>query len=260
MAGHDLVIVDRMDVPPTESGNLLLIDSFSPSIPVVRNGVVEFPEVIDWDDEHPLMANVNMSGLAIEQAEQLEASEMLHPVVEAAQTGLIYTYEQANLRAVLLGFDITRSDLPLKVAFPVMMSNIINWLNPRKLSFSALQARSGEPFAIDVERDTTEISVRTPGGTWQKFPVTSRPLIYENTRQVGLYTILENKKSRYFTVNLVDEAESDILVPTIDMTSYVANLAANTEQIATKQHLWAWFLLAGIAFILIEWYAWLKVG
>lgn len=265
--GHDLVIVDRMDVPPTDAGNLLLIDSLSPSIPVERNGVVTFPDVLDWDEKHPLMADVNVSGLTIEEAHQLhpnetqgESSERLHPIIEGSQTGLMYTYEKDQLRAVVLGFDITRSDLPLKVAFPVMMSNIINWLNPNKLTFSALQVQAGEPFAIQVERDTTEISVRAPDGEWTKYPVTTRPVVYDNTRAVGTYTVLENKKSRYFTVNLVDEAESDITVPPLDMTSYMAKLATNAEQIATKQHLWAWFLLAGITFLVVEWYVWLKVG
>jgi hypothetical protein len=141
-----------------------------------------------------------------------------------------------------------------------MMSNIINWLNPNKLSFSALQVQAGKPFAIQVERDTTEISVRTPDGEWTNYPVTAHPMMFEQTHAVGTYTILENKKSRYFTVNLVDEAESDITVPPLDMRSYMAKLATNTEQIATKQHLWVWFLLAGITFIVVEWYVWLKVG
>ncbi len=263
---HDLVIVDRLDVPPTDSGNLLLIDAYSPSIPVVATGDLKFPDVLDWDEGHPVLADVNLSGLTIERARQLHiaappaSDETLHPLLEASESGLMYAYEHENLRAVIVGFDITRSDLPLKVAFPVMMSNIVNWLNPNRLSFSALQARTGEPFDIQVERATTEIAVRTPDNVWTTYPVTERPFIYEATRRVGTYTILENKKSRYFTVNLVDAEESDITVPPIDMTSYVAKLATDADQIASQQHLWTWFLLTGIAFILVEWFVWLKVG
>ena len=36
---HDIVIVDRMDFPPTRSGNLVLIDAFSPSIKERRSVV-----------------------------------------------------------------------------------------------------------------------------------------------------------------------------------------------------------------------------
>ena len=32
-----------------------------------------------------------------------------------------------------------RSDLPLRVAFPVMMNNIFNWLNPNTLDFTSTQ-------------------------------------------------------------------------------------------------------------------------
>lgn len=258
--GHDLVIVDRMDVPATTKGNVLLIDAFSPSVPATKTGQVTFPEVLDWDKKHPILSDVNLSGLKIEQAEQIQATDVMHPLVESAQTGLMYTYEHEGLRTVLLGFDLTRSDLPLKIAFPVMMSNIVNWLNPHKLNFSIAHTKAGEPVEINVGQQTTEISVRSPDGKWEKYPVTSDPLLYQQTQQVGTYTILENKKSRYFTVNLLDAAESDIIAPAIDAAAYTAMSLADVEITAVRKHLWMWLLLAGMAVILGEWYAWLKVG
>lgn len=264
---HDLVIVDRLDAPPTDSGNLLLLDALSPSIPLAKTGETAFPEVFDWDEAHPVLADVNLSGLTIERTNRLEpvdpaadAGGALSPLVEAPDTGLIYAYERGDLRAVVVGFDVTRSDLPLKVAFPVMMSNIVNWLNPNRLSFSALKAQAGDPFAIQVARDTTAIRVRAPDGEWAEYPITERPLLFTDTWQTGTYTILENKKSRYFTVNLVDAAESDITVPPIDMTSYIARLTADSQETTGTQPLWAWLIASGIAFILVEWFAWLKVG
>ena len=53
-----------------------------------------------------------------------------------------------------MGFDITRSDLPLRIAFPVMMGNIINWLRPRALGVSSLHTRPGDPFDIYPASET----------------------------------------------------------------------------------------------------------
>jgi hypothetical protein len=257
---HDIVIVDRMDFPATEKGNFLLIDAYSPSIPVAKTGQVDFPDILDWDKKNPLMADVNISGLTIEQAAKLQADSLLSPVIESSQTGLMYTYNNDSMRAVLLGFDITKSNLPLKVAFPVMMSNIINWLNPHKLSFSALQTKAGEPYDVHLHLQTKEFSTRTPDGKWEQHEVTSNPFTYNNTQQAGIYTVLENKKTRYFTVNLVDESESDITVPAIDVSSRPSDEVLDSEQIATQQPLWTFFLVAGLAMMMVEWYVWLKTG
>jgi Ca-activated chloride channel family protein len=267
--GHDLVIIDRMDFPVTKIGNFLLIDAYSPSIPVVKIGQVDFPGIFDWDRKSPLMANVNLSGLTIEQAAKIQVdNNILYPVIESSQTGLMYTYEKDGLRAVFLGFDLNKSDLPLKVAFPVMMSNIINWLNPNKLNFSVLQTKAGEPYNIYLHPDTKEIFTRAPNEKAEKYQVTSNPFTYTNTQKVGIYTITENKKRRYFTVNLVDESESDITVPNIAGSSGTSNLTPSVasrtgidaEKIAMQRQLWPFVLLLGLAVMMVEWYVWLKVG
>jgi hypothetical protein len=258
--GHDIIIVDRMDFPATDTGNFFLIDSYSPSVPVVKTGQLEFPDIFDWDRSSPLMANVNLGGLTIEQAAALQADEALNPVVESSQTGLMYTYEKDEMRAVFLGFDIAKSNLPLKVAFPVMMSNIINWLNPHKLGFSALQANAGEPYDIYLHPNTKEIFTRAPNERAEKHQVTSNPFRYTDTKKVGVYTISEEKKRRYFTVNLINELESDIRVPAIEAeTTDAASSAIATEQIATQRPLWQFFVLFGLLMLMFEWYFWLKI-
>jgi hypothetical protein len=255
---HDLVIIDRMDFPLTAKGNFLLIDSYSPSLPVVRKGQIDFPNVLDWDSKSPLMANVNVAGLTIEKATRLEVDTLLRPVMESSQSGLMFTYEENGLRAVLFGFDITRSDLPLKVAFPVMMSNIINWLNPRKLSFSTLQTRAGEPFAIYLNPETRHFLTRAPQGKWEKHAVTTNPYRYTRTQKAGIYTISENDKDRYFTVNLVDESESDIRNSPAVKTSDASDTGHATDETRVPHPLWSFFLVLGLVLMMLEWYFWLN--
>jgi Ca-activated chloride channel family protein len=254
---HDIVIVDRMNFPKTEKGNFLLIDSYSPSIPILKTGHVRFPKNLDWDHESPLMANVNVGGLIVEQAAELQADKRLQPVIESTKTGLMYAYEKGGLRAVLLGFDLTKSDLPLKVAFPVMMSNIINWLNPHKLEFSTLQTRAGEPFDIYLDPQTNTFYTRSPQEKWEKQRAAENPFRYTHTRKVGIYTISENDKQRYFSVNLADESESDISASSIEQ---IPDEPPVSEGISAQHPLWAVFLLLGLAMLFLEWYLWLEIG
>lgn len=259
--GHDIIIVDRLNFPPTTKGNFLLLDSYSPSIPVTPGDQIAFPQVYDWDSRHPILADVNLSNLLVEQTQQLQINDdAVHPLIETQQTSLMLSYEHEGLRAILLGFDIARSNLPLKVAFPVMMSNIITWLNPHKLSLSVLQTKAGEPYPIHLSPFTESFSLRPPGERWQKQQVTENPVIYRDTTKVGVYMIAEDKQTRYFTVNLVNEAESDIAPAVHGLEAVFPEETQTQEQIKTQQPLWMAFLLAVLGITMLEWYVWLKVG
>lgn len=257
---NDIVIVDRMDVPPADTGNFLLIDAYSPSVPIVKTGETSFPALLDWDAAHPLLKDVNARDVVIERADVVQADSALRPVLESAQTGLMYAYQKDTLRAVFLGFDVMKSDLPFKVAFPVMMSNVINWLNPNKLSFSTLHTKAGEPFSIYLRPQTQEFTVRAPGQKWEKYQVASNPFNYTDTRRVGVYSISENEKRRYFTVNLLDETESNIATPNLDLLTATRPETSEAERISTQQPLWTLLLLLGMIAVMAEWYAWLKIG
>ena len=257
---HDIVIIDRMDFPAIGRGNFLLIDSFSPSIPIKSEGRVVFPGTFFWEKENPLMENIDMDGVIIEQASKLRADKGAKAIVESPQTGLMYTYEDKGIRAVFLGFDINRSDLPLKIAFPVMISNIINWLNPNKLISSTLKTRPGEPIDIYLSPETTTISTLAPDERWERHDVTTNPFQYRDTDKVGIYTISENKKRRYFTVNLADEMESDIQSPVIESTFIRQGEVSDGEEVPIRRPLWVFVILLVLSILLLEWYFWLKVG
>jgi hypothetical protein len=255
---HDIVILDRISPPSTERGNFLLIDSFSPSIPIAEVGKIDDVEVLDWDRKNPLMANLDLSGLTIEAATLVRADKTLKPLLESPENGLMYTYEKSGLRAVFLGFDLTRSDLPLRVAFPVMMSNIVQWLHPHVLRFTSLKTKAGKPFDIHLESQTGEFSIGTPSGKWEKQRTKSNPFTYADTGKVGIYTVIENEKWRNFAVNLLDESESDIRVPTHESDSQNRSAIEAPEPTAAQLPLWILFLLSASAIFALEWYVWLK--
>jgi Ca-activated chloride channel homolog len=257
-ARHDLVIVDRLDCPPTATGNLLVIDAYSPSLPFEKVGQAAFPQILDWERDSPLMRDVNLRGVTIEATALIQPEGDQRPVVEAAQTGLIYAYEEEGLRAVFLGFDLTRSDLPLRVAFPVLLSNIINWLNPQKLTVSAFRADAGEPYPIYLSPHTQEFFVRPPGQRAQKYAADANPLLFTATTDLGVYTITENQKPRYFTVNLVNAAESDIRPASLSAAP--GQTSELTDAIQAQQPLWPVGALLCLLLLAGEWGVWLRTG
>jgi Ca-activated chloride channel family protein len=255
---HDIVILDRISPPSTVKGNFLLIDALSPSIPISSTGQVRNPVVLDWDRENPLLANLDIGDLAIEKANQVKADGALRPIIESRETGLMYAYEKGGLRAVFIGFDLTRSDLPLRVAFPVMMSNIFDWLQPRTLLFSSAQTRTGLPFKIYLGPQTERFSVAPPSGIWEEFKARPNPFSYENTFDAGIYTVAEGEKWRHFAVNLEDETESDIRTPNLDPKNGGVYAHGGPEPLKEETPIWIVFLGAAAVALILEWYLWLK--
>lgn len=258
---HDLVIIDRLDFPEVIIGNFLIFDAYSPTLMAQKIGETAFPQIVDWDRESPLMQDVNLRGLNIEQASLLEANPLFEPVIESTEGALMSRYEDEDLRLVLLNFDITRSDLPVKIAFPVMMSNIINWLTPNKLDFSTSNVRAGEPYPIHLAPDSREFSIRVPGQRWKKIETSDNPFMYTDTQTVGVYTISEDKKNRFFTVNLLDERESDLRMPILEgLPEDSGGQPLPQNLVSTQQPLWMFFLLPALLVLMLEWHVWLRHG
>ena len=52
------------------------------------------------------------------------------PLVEAVGGPLIYALEEQDRKAIFVGFDLFKTDFPLRVAFPLILSNTLRWLHP----------------------------------------------------------------------------------------------------------------------------------
>jgi hypothetical protein len=193
----------------------------------------------------------------MEGATIMKAENPVRPLLESRDTGLIYSYEDQGIRAVYMGFDLTRSDLPLRVAFPVMMSNIFRWLNPDKLGFTSRQVQAGTPFPIYLEPGTKEFSVRTPDGKRETLQARRNPYPYPNTDQTGIYTVAEGNRQKSFAVNLVDERESDIRGPQI-RSEDKGREAKTRGAVQTFVPLWPYPLFGGCLLLFLEWYVWCR--
>ncbi|MDR5708243.1 MAG: BatA and WFA domain-containing protein [Armatimonadota bacterium] len=122
----DVVIVDRVPVQELPPGNALLIRTVPHNLPVRVTGTVPAPRVVHLRRTHPLLRFVELSELRLRDALILEtrAGEVL---VEG-DSPLVWGYEAGTHRVVLLAFDLEGSDFGLQPAFPIFLSNTLDWL------------------------------------------------------------------------------------------------------------------------------------
>ena len=260
---QDIIILDRMSPPSTKSGNFLLIDSYSPDLPLFPGDTIEQPAISDWDRNHPIMKNIDWAGIHPEVATQIQviaedSDESPHSLVESRQTGLLYTYENEDLRVVQFAFDLNRSVLPMKVAFPVLMNNIFRWLYPYKFEFASLQSQAGSPFPLQLRSRTQEVTIQLPSGKIETHSPESTRFHFSNTMETGIYLAQQGRSNQFFAVNLLNEQESDIRAPEFPNADTRTAMGLIVNKAIVQYALWGFLFLMAALFLLLEWYFWLK--
>ncbi|MBF0280604.1 MAG: VWA domain-containing protein [SAR324 cluster bacterium] len=254
----DIVIMDRIKPPSTISGNFLLIDAYSSNIPLSTEKSF-LPTSLNGDKNHPIMANIDLNGINVESATETKAEAGVKAIVESEEAGLIYTYEKEQLRAVQFTFDLTRSDLPMKVAFPILMNNIFRWLHPNKFEPTTENTTSGSSYPLHLKNNAQEITVQTPSGKKERHQPVSSPYYFENTKEVGIYLVSQGKNKQFFAVNLLNERESDIQVPEgFKNTDSEGALNLIADSAIVEHHLWSLLFFVAASFLALEWYFWVK--
>jgi hypothetical protein len=258
--GNHIVIMDGLEPPPLSVGNFLLINTSAPNLPITVKGSADAPPVLDWDTADPILRGVQLRDLQVRRAQVVDVGEGVKPLLYANGSPIVSSYDDGRLRAVHLGFDLLESDLPLRVAFPVLMSNILEWLSPQHGTFVSHQVQAGTPYLIELDGVTADVSLRKPSGEWLKLPVTENPLTFRDTSEVGIYTVKVGKKTQRFAVNLVSREESDIVAKSIERKTDGPMVAGAAAPETVKQPLWPYFIVFAFGLTLVEWYFWCRTG
>jgi uncharacterized membrane protein len=210
MGGHDVVVLDSTSPAKIGAGRFVLVNSTPGDVPLESLGTMEQPVVLDWVRSHPIMRFVDLSKVGMEEALRVRPLAAGKTLLEAVGGPLVFLLEEPQRKAVFVGFDLFRTDLPLRVAFPLILSNSLRWLHPVGLEGADLSVAAGSPFLLTVEHGVAEGTVRDPEGRVSQAEITRGALSFAQTDRVGLYTLTTGKREVRFAANLVDATESNI--------------------------------------------------
>jgi len=250
MEGFDVVVVDSASPARIGNGRFVLVNTVPPDVPLEVLGRLDAPVIMDWDRQHPIMRQIDFAKVAIEDALRVRPLAAGKTLVEAVGGPLVYTLEERDRKAVFFGFDLFRSDFPLRVAFPLMLSKSLRWLHPAGLDQSSLQLQAGQPILLPVEHGVTAATVRTPSGRTVKAQVNRGVASYTETDEVGIYTVITPRGETRVAVNLTDAAESD-LTPS-PVPDFVEGARPEAPPVAIQREMWSWFVLLALAVLGIE--------
>ncbi len=250
MADADVVVLDSVSGVRVGPGRFVFVNAVPPDLPLEVLGRIERPQIMDWDRTHPVMRHADFSRVAIEDALRVRPLTAGRPLVEAVGGPLIYAIEEPDRKAIFVGFDLFRTDFPLRVAFPLVLSNGLRWLHPAGQDEASLQLAAGQPILQPVAHGVTDVTVTTPGGRTVKAPVTRGVVSFTETDEIGVYTLTTAKGQMRIAVNLADAEESNVVPRPLPEGGRAPEAAA--AAVPVQRELWQLFVVLALVLLVLE--------
>ena len=254
-AQYDVVILDGVPTKRVPPGRYLFVNTLPDGIPLELQGRVEEPPIVDWDRGHPAMRYLDLSRVAIQEAMRVRPLGGGRALVESTLTPLIYALDEGGVRAIFIGFDLYRTDFPLRVAFPLFVSNALRWLSPSRLEDAGLQLRTGEALTVSLPAGASDAILSDPvGGRHTLRADADGRVSFVDTGRVGIYAIRAGTWEQRFALNLLSGAESNIAARAVGASGQ-EGLRAPAEEprlFPSRQELWKLFLMAAVVLLLLE--------
>jgi hypothetical protein len=263
--------VAEADADGTPYG-LLVFDRFVPASPLsvpalyvgpdgdgafgALNGTVDAPLLDRTDPEDPLLRYVDLTTLHVGRAARVTLADGMRPAVATTSGDPLVAAGAVDGKAIaLLAFALGDSDLPLQVAFPLLTSNLVDFLLPPVDGVLPPSQPLGQAIPLALDPSLTAVSLSDGAGT-TRLPLIAGRGTLPAAATVGLRELrTENGASLGRTAaNLFDPGESAIAPGDpvrIEEMGRQATGAADEQPVRVE---WWWPLaVAALGLLLVEW-------
>lgn len=217
------------------------------------------PIVTKQDRESPLMAHVRLDNVLMPEARELTFTPAAGKpqVLAAALNGepLLTALDRPQGKVVVLTVNLDKGDLPLRTAFPIFVTNALNWFAGERGELHEALA-TGSTTEVTLP-DPTKIGylLRSPDGSTRKLPPDVPKTTVGPLDRCGVWSIVPDKADavpiREIACNLCNRDESDLRPPEA-LPSWGEE---PTRALGfTDRPVWFYLLAAAWLLIAIEWY------
>ena len=174
------------------------------------------PLISDTTASHPALRLVNLQNITLLRAAALAlpktAGWSWQAPIRSFENPLFITGEKlgASQRVAALALDITDSDLPLRIAFPLLMANTLHWLAGEAVA-PVLGRQAGETLPLAEGETITSIAQNPWSPATKPDPnAVTRDLFQPLTS--GFYQLNTRDGARWLAVNTFSDQESDLRI------------------------------------------------
>ncbi len=239
-----VVVLDRVPPQMLPPGAYLLLGTLGTNMPVKIEGTIAQQTVRNVVGTHPVMRLVDLRGIRIAGA--LAVRPEAGVVLAEGDAPVVWAYEGHGIRAVVLPFDLARTDLVTHPTFPVLMANIIDWL-----------AGSSDvtPGAAPIVPAGTwaQAELRDPGGGTTTLTAREGVFALPALDRIGQYRLRTGGWERRWVISTVDPSESSLAIE----PSVAQSQTAGTPVFAQIRLTPPLLAFAG-ALVALEWWLWAR--
>jgi hypothetical protein len=260
-----IVILDGQSTETIPAGNVMVMQPTTASNLWTLGEPIQDPLITEQDTDSLLMTHVQLENVMMPDAREL-AFQIEHTVLAASIGGQpLYTaIEHEGGKTLVLTVDLQQGDLPLRTAFPIMMTNAISWFRGEQAELrqslatgsivecelsatvaadnsdtSGIQATNGTGAAAEeaIEAVTTELpgtnadetvlALRAPDGSEKRLPEDVERLMLGPLDQCGVWQVI--RRNAYGETSQPTSSGKLATEPLETLAQYACNLASAAE-------------------------------
>jgi von Willebrand factor type A domain/Aerotolerance regulator N-terminal len=154
-------------------------------------GTLQQPGIGGAAPDEPLLHDVDLTRTHVARAQRMELPAWARTVIPGpAQAPLLYAGAREGLSTAVLAFDLRQSDLPLQVAWPILVANLSGELLGRDAS-TLQPVRPGAPIELILPPGSAGMQVTAPDGTVTELLLATTggaSVTFVGTSELGAYT------------------------------------------------------------------------
>lgn len=281
---YDMVIFDGYIPKPDENGDILdpgryliIGKTLTGNLGVIDNGAGPGGPIIDWRRTHPVLRDLTLDSLLMSETPKVEIREGsgVISLAETASGPAILETSSGDVRAILVPFEITKSNWPFDVSFVVFLASAVDYLGTGSIVDIDIDERQITPGRVLGDRippDATGVRVLLPDGSRSEeiIPSNDGRVIFGPIQNSGVYrlrwrgtagptdVVEEGTNYRTFAANLLNPAESNVsTMKSIALANQIVNAESLTQRKRIKDW-WPWLLGAALAILMFEWWVYNK--
>ena len=246
---YDLVVFSGSAESPVKARGVLAFGKPSSASPVTGSGQISRPEYLSRED-HPAVRDLEFGDVYVEQAAKVTPKSTAKSILDSKAGPLVVAGEAPGQRKLYVSFELTKSDWPLHVSFPIFIGQTLTFLaGEGRLDQAAVAA--GNPFTIPLGPGE---EFRAPEGV--RWSQQEGYAIVRGLPRVGSYDLKVGSRKQTYFANLEDPDE-----PKIEPAAFVQLGGTKVGKTAVPQRpsdLWKWAVLAGLAVLAVEWWVFVR--
>lgn len=257
LAPHTVLVVDGQSVTELPPGvpTLLINVSAGNALPGKVSKTVQNSMVIDWDRRHPLLSHVDLTELRLQEAQILTPVSAATTIIETDAGPVALTDESFGRRLLQLGWDLRKSDFPLRPSFPIFINNALAWLSGDRERAQALNVRTGQLVRIPLPAGVgKQVTLTTPDNRKIQLTPENNVLTLDQLSKAGLYVIQYRNEKITLAANLLSDSESNNAPKEkLEVQGKKSTVITSRGPVKTETEWWRYLLLLALFVLCIEW-------